>query len=76
VQPHREAQPQDEAARGLRDRELRAHFLGHGQVPLAAEVERFQVDRDRLAVLVARTQAEPTERKARHPGQGSAVKQV
>ena len=66
VQPHVEAEPEHEAARRLGDRELGRHLLRHGQIALAAELERLELDRERLAVLLTGAETQPAERKAGH----------
>ena len=74
VQPYREPQAQHEAARRLRDDQLGGHLLRHGQVALAAEVERLELDRDRLAVLLAGAQPQPAEGKRVTSAERSACK--
>jgi hypothetical protein len=61
-----EAQPEDVAAGGAVDGELGRDLSGDGQVALAAELERLELDRDRVTVLLPRPEAEATEREAGH----------
>ena len=66
VQPHVEGEPEVEPGGRLRDRQGRLDLVRHGQVALAAELERLELDLDRVAVLVPGAEAQPAERVAGH----------
>ncbi len=67
VQPHVEREPEVEPGRRLRDRQRGLDLVRHRQVALAAELERLELDRDRVALLVPRAEAQPAQRVAGHP---------
>jgi hypothetical protein len=64
VQSCVELEPEVEPRRRLRDRELGLDFLRYREIALAAELERLQLDLDRVAMLLPRPEAEAAERKA------------
>ena len=66
VQAHVEREPEVEPGRRLHDRQLALDLVRHRQVALAAELERLELDRDRVAVLLARAEPEAAEREAGH----------
>src|SRR5438034_5168412 len=55
VQAGRETEVQDRAGARLRDRELGGHLVGHGEIALAAELERLELELDLVAILLPRT---------------------
>ena len=74
MQPDDEADPEHETARGLGHAQFGGHFLRHGQVPLAAELERLQLDRNRLAMLLAGAETDLAQGKASHRPNLAVVK--
>ena len=66
VQPGREGEAEHVAARRALDDELGRDVAGRGHVLLAAEPERLDRHRERLAVLLAGAQAERAKGEARH----------
>src|SRR5262249_61358222 len=61
-----EGEGEDRPGVRTRDLELGRHLLRHRQVPLAAVVERRQLDLELVAVLLARTELHLTKAEARH----------
>ena len=53
VQAHRKAQLEEQAGRRLRDRELGLDRLRDGEIALPAELERLELDLDRVALHLA-----------------------
>src|SRR5581483_9274356 len=66
-----EAEGEDRPGVRARDLERGRHPLGHRHVPLAAELERRQLDLELVAVLLARTELHLTQAEARHAVHGS-----
>ena len=66
VQPCGEREPEIEPCRRLGDRQLGLDLVRNGQVAQAAELERLELDRDRVAMLLARPEPEAAEREAGH----------
>jgi hypothetical protein len=66
VQAHVEREPEIEAGCRLHDRQLALDLVRHRQIPEPSEVERLELDRDRIAVLLARPKPEAAEREAGH----------
>ena len=66
VQAHVEREPEIEAGRRLHDRQLALDLVRHGQIAEPAELEGLELDRDRVAVLLARAEPEAAEREAGH----------
>src|SRR6185503_15498946 len=61
MQSRVEAQLEDRARRGARDRQLRRHRARHRQVALPAELERLELDLLLVAMLVAGAEPELSE---------------
>ena len=66
-----EAKLEDGAGRGARNRELRRHFLGHGQVVLGAELERLELDLLLVRELLAGAKLQPAKVERGHGDHGS-----
>ena len=66
VQAHVEREPEIEAGRRLHDRQLALDLVRHRQIAEPAELERLELDRDRVAVLLAWAEPEAAEREAGH----------
>ena len=66
MQPHGEGEPEVEPGRRLHDRQLALDLVRDGQIAQAAELEGLELDRDRVAVLLARPEPEAAEREAGH----------
>ena len=66
MQPRAERELVDAAGRGLRDRQLGGHGLGHGQVLLAAEHERLELHVDLVAELLSAPKLHVAEVERRH----------
>src|SRR5205814_8921577 len=64
VEPRCETQLEEHARARLRDHELRGHPLRNGDVALARELERFQLELDLVAVLLPRTEFDRSEAEA------------
>ena len=71
MEPRGEAQLEDRSGAGARDRELGREAIGRRQVPLAAELERLELDLDLVAVLLAGPQPHRAQAEALHTGQGT-----
>src|SRR5262249_48165092 len=66
VQARREVEREDGARDRLRDRELRGNVLRDREIALAAELERRQLDLERLAMLLAGAELRLAQIEARH----------
>ena len=66
VQSHGEGEPEVEPGRRLHDGQFRLDLVRDGQIPEPSEVERLELDRDCIAVLLARPKPEAAEREAGH----------
>src|SRR5919204_1584531 len=64
VEPRREAQLEDGTRARFRDHERGGNLLRHGDVALARELERFQVELDLVAVLLPRPELDRSEVEA------------
>jgi hypothetical protein len=62
VQPRVEREPEVEPGGRLGDRQRGLHLVRDGQIALAAELERLELDRDRIDLLV------PGRRRSRRSG--------
>ena len=74
MEPRGEAQIEHGPGRCLGHGQLGGHPLGNRQVPLAAELERLELDLDAIPELLPGAEPEPTEAEARHAAQRSAVR--
>ena len=66
MQPRVEDEAEVEPGRRLDDGQLALDLVRHGQIAQPAEIERLELDRDSVAVLLARPEPEATEREASH----------
>ena len=66
VQPHVEREPEIEPGRRLGNGQVALDLVRHRQVALAAELERLELDRDGVALLLPGAKAEASERVAGH----------
>jgi len=66
VQPRVEYESQVETANRANDRQIRANLLPDREIPLAAELERLELDLDVLTMLFPGAQSQPAEREAGH----------
>jgi hypothetical protein len=72
VEPDPEPELEESAGARAADRKLGRHLLGDGQVALAAELERLELELDLVAVFLAGTQFERPQVERLHAGQGSS----